>query len=53
MKFLKLLVVLILTIFTIGSAAAQIVVKAHIGDRGHQRHHHYYYRHHHRYDHWY
>jgi hypothetical protein len=52
MKYLKMLVVLLLTIFTIGSAAAQIVVKARVGDRGH-RHHHYYYRHHHRYDHWY
>ncbi len=53
MKALKLLVIALVAIFTFGTAEAQVVVKARIGDRPHRRvvvvHHHY--RHHHYYHH--
>jgi len=64
MKTLKVLVIAIVAIFTFGSARAQVVVKARIGDRPHRRivyhrpyrhrvvvvrHHYRYDRYHHRY----
>jgi len=46
MKYLKILVIAILMVFTFGGAFAQVVVKAHIGPRHHHWHHRYW-RHHH------
>jgi hypothetical protein len=49
MKYLRLLLVAIVTLLTFGAAQAQIVVKARIAPRHHYYHHHY--RHHHYYHH--
>jgi len=46
MKYLKILILAIVAVFTVGAAEAQIQVRANIGD-GHYYHHHHYY--HHRY----
>jgi hypothetical protein len=45
MKYLKILVITIITFFTVGSAMAQVSIKARVGgrDRDRDRHH---YRHH-------
>jgi hypothetical protein len=48
MKYLKVLLIVMLTVFTFGSAMAQVVVRARIGGPIHHRHWHH---RHHRYDH--
>jgi len=47
MKYLKMLVITIITVFTFGSAMAQVQVRANIGTRDHHhyRHHHRWHRH--------
>jgi hypothetical protein len=52
MKYLRALLLIILAMFTFGSAMAQVVVRARVGPPVHRRyyhHRHYYWRHHHRY----
>jgi hypothetical protein len=55
MKYLKLMVLVLVTMFTFGSAKAQVVVRAHIGGPDYMWHgHHYhhrrpYWKNHHRY----
>ncbi len=52
MKYLKVLLLAVLTMFTFGSAMAQVVVRARVGPpppHRHWHHRHYYWRHHHRY----
>jgi hypothetical protein len=44
MKYLKILVITIITFFTIGSAMAQVLIRAKVG--GGDRHHYRHYRHH-------
>jgi hypothetical protein len=47
MRYLKMLVITIIALFTFGSAMAQVVVKARIGGpEHHYRHHHRWHRHH-------
>jgi hypothetical protein len=52
MKYLKALLLVIIAVFTFGSAMAQVAIQARVGDP-HYYHHHYYhhYRHHHYYHH--
>jgi hypothetical protein len=44
MKYLKILVITVITFFTVGSAMAQVSIRAKVG--GDDRHHYRHYRHH-------
>jgi len=54
MKYLKALLLVIIAVFTFGSAMAQVEVNARVGQQPHYYHHHFhhrYVRHHHYYHH--
>ncbi len=51
MKYLKILLLAFVAVFTFGNAMAQVIVRARVGPPVHRHwhHRHYYWRHHHRY----
>jgi hypothetical protein len=51
MKFLKVFLLIIVAMFTVGSAMAQVVVRARVGGPYQHHYHHRHYRHHHYYHH--